>query len=479
MTGTSGRPRAGRTRRGISALAAVMTAQLAAVQAAAAQPPGALGPRGPDAAAELQRAFADRVGVAGGLTAEQAAARAVRHSPAAARRRDDVAIAASELASTRLEFLPRASLSGRYTRLSSTPDTAIEGLPVPVTLPGALENQWAFGAQVSVPLSDYVLRLGHAVAARRHSERSAGWMSVAERRQAAADARLAYYDWARARLGVLVAERAHAQAVQHRRLAENRLAAASATRADVLTAQARVGEAEDLVTRSRLGANLAERRLRVLMGDAGRAPLTIGEDVLASLPAQSGDVERLVGEALGARPELRALGEGAGALASQSALEGARFLPRLDLVGDLARENPSSRAFPQRDRFETVWDVSAVVSWSLDDLPRAREARRELAARSAQVGDQRRELVDGIVLEVHRAAQEVSAAETSIQTSRGTLVAAEEAHRVRERLFEVGSASSTELGDAETELTRARFAAIDAQVALRKAHVALDLATGR
>jgi outer membrane protein len=446
------------------------------VRPAAAQPPG---PRRADAAAELQRAFADQVGVAGGLTADQTAARAVRHSPASAQRRDDVAIAASELTSTRLEFLPRASLSGRYTRLSSTGDTAIEGLPVPVTLPGALENQWAFGGQVTVPLSDYVLRLGHAVAARRHSVRAAEWMSAAERRQAAAEARLAYYDWARARLGVLVAERALTQAVQHRQLADNRVKAGSATRADVLSAEARAGEAEDLVTRSRLGASLAERRLRVVTGDAGRAPLAVGEDVLAALPAGGADIDRLVGEALGARPELRALGESAGALAAQSSLEAARYLPRLDLVGNVARENPSSRVFPQADRFDTVWDVSAVASWSLDDLPRAREKRRELAARRTQVDDQRRELVDGVVLEVHRAAQEVSAAEKSIETTRGTLVAAEEAHRVRERLFEVGSASSTELGDAETELTRARFAALDAHVALRKARVALDLAVGR
>jgi outer membrane protein TolC len=437
-----------------------------------------------DAAAELQRAFSAQVGVAGGLTASQVSAAALRHSPALAARREDVAIASSELRGTRLEFLPRAELTGRYTRLSSTPDTVIT-LPIPmapsVTFGGALEDQWSFGGQVSVPLSDYVLRLGHAVAARRHSQRAAEWMSVAEKRQAAAEARLAYYDWARARLGTLVAERALAQAIEHRRLAEKRVAAASATRADLLAAESRVGEGEDLVTRARLDASLAERRLRVLMGDSGAAPLAIGEDVLAPLPG-AGDAaatDRLIARAMAGRAELRALGENGNALGAQSALERARLLPRLDLVGNLARENPSSRAFPQADEFATVWDVSAVISWALDDIPRAREKRRELASRRRQVDHQRRELVDGVVLEVTRAAQEVRAAEQSVGTRRRTLAAAEEGHRVRERLFEVGSASSTELGDAETDLTRARFGVIDAHIALRKALVALDLALGR
>ena len=465
-----------------SMLAALAIAAWAAPAAAQPAPSEA----DADAAAELQRAFAAQVGVAGGLTAPQVSAAALRRSPSLAARREDVAIASSELRGTRLEFLPRAQLTGRYTRLSSTPETVIE-LPIPmapsVTFPGALEDQWSFGGQVSVPLSDYVLRLGHAVAARRHSERAAEWMSVAEKRQAAAEARLAYYDWARARLGTLVAGRALAQAIEHRRLAEKRVAAASATRADLLAAESRVGEGEDLVTRARLDASLAERRLRVLMGDSGASPLAIGEDVLAPLPgagdASAAATDRLIAQAMAGRAELRALGENGNALVARSALERARLFPRLDLVGNLARENPSSRAFPQADEFATVWDVSAVISWALDDIPRAREKRRELASRRRQVDHQRRELVNGVVLEVTRAAQEVRAAEQSVGTRGRTLAAAEEGHRVRERLFEVGSASSTELGDAETDLTRARFGVIDAHIALRKALVALDLALGR
>lgn len=452
-----------------AALAALVLA--AAARAAAAQPPRA----GEDVA----RAFDQEVGVSGGLTAAQAAARARRVSPAVAARREEVAIAASELSSTRLEFLPRTTLSARYTRLSPTGDTAIDGLPVMVSLPGPLEDQWWFGVQAAVPLSDYALRYRHAVSARRHAANAAGHLGEVERRRAAAGARRAYYEWARARLAIIVAEKSLAQAVEHRVMAERRLAASTVTRADLLLAEARVAQSEQLVVRARAGAGVAEKQLRIAIGepDGGRR-LAIGEDVLAELPpVATGDA--LVAGALGARPELGALGENLDAIAGQDRLERAGLLPRLDLVGNFAYADPHPRAFPQEDEFSSAWDVSAVLSWSLDGAARARQARAGLAARRRQVDAERRQVIDGVALEVTAAAARVTEAEHAITAGKRALAAAEEAYRVRQRLYEVGSASSTELGDAETEVTRARFGLIDAHIDLRIARVELDLAAGR
>lgn len=439
--------------------------------------PAAAQPAAPRPAEELARAFEAEVGVAGGLTADQAASRAVRVSPAAAARGEEVALAASQLRSTRLEFLPRATLSARYTRLSATGDTVIEGLPAPVTIAGPLENQWSFGAQVAVPVSDYALRYPHATAARDHAVGAAAHLSRAERRRAAAAARRAYYEWARLRLAIIVAEKSLGQARDHQAMAEKRLAASTVTRADVLLAEARVAEGEQLVVKARSGTAVAEKQLRIAIGQPGGA-LAIGEDVLADLPPAAAG-EDLVAAALAARPELRALGENLDALDRQDELERAGLLPRLDLVGNLAYADPHPRAFPQQDEFRGAWDVSAILSWSLDGAARAREARIGLAARRRSLADERRQALDGIALEVTAAAARVAEAGHAIEASKRALAAAEEAYRVRQRLYEVGSASSTELGDAETELTRARFGLIDAHIDLRLARVELDLAAGR
>ncbi len=444
----------------------------AGAHAAAAQPVARAGE-------DLARAFDHEVGVAGGLTADQAAARAVRVSPAAAARRAEVAVAEGELRSTRLEFLPRASLSARYTRLSPVGDTAIEGLPVMVSLPGPLEDQWSFGGQLAVPLSDYALRYPHATAARRDAVAASGHLSAAERRRAAAGARRAYYEWARARLAIVVAEKSLVQAREHQAMAEKRLAASTVTRADLLLAEARVAQSEQLVVRARAGASVAETQVRIAIGepDSGR-PLAIGADGRADLPpAASGD--RLAARALAARPELRALGANLDAIGGQDRLARAGLFPRLDLVGNFAYADPHPRAFPQEDEFQSAWDVSAVLSWSLDGAARARQERTTLAARRRQIEAERRQAEDGITLEVTAAAARVATAVHAIDASKRALTAAEEAYRVRQRLYEVGSASSTELGDAETEVTRARFGLIDAHIDLRLARVELDLAAGR
>ncbi|HUS65860.1 MAG TPA: TolC family protein [Kofleriaceae bacterium] len=420
------------------------------------------------------------VGVAGGLTADDAARRAVTASHTVAGARAEEAAAESDVAGTRLEFLPRVTLSGRYTRLSPTDDAEIEGLPtpMPVTIPGALANQWSAGIQVGVPVSDYLVRLPAATAARRHAARAAAAMTEAGRLGAAAGARVAYYEWARVRLAAVVAERARLQAVEHVELARRRLAASSATLADVLLAEARVAEREQLVVEARTGAAVAEKRLRLALGDPGAAPLAIGEDVLAPVaPLAAGD--DAVARALAARPELRALAERTAALDEQRRLERARYLPRLDLVGNAAYANPHPRAFPQEDDWRTAWDVSAVLTWSLDDAARGREARRGLDARARAADAERRRAADDITLEVTHAAARVEQATQAIASSARVLAAATEAYRVRKRLYEVGSATSTELGDADTELVRARYGVLDAHIDLRVARALLAAALGR
>ena len=70
-------------------------------------------------------------------------------------------------------------------------------------------------------------------------------------------------------------------------------------------------------------------------------------------------------------------------------------------------------------------------------------------------------------------------AEVAIESTARGLAAAEESYRVRRSLFQNGRATSVELTDAETDLTRARLEAINARVDLRIAHVRIEHALGR
>ena len=453
--------------------AVAIVALLAAPAEVAAQEDGEGG--GGDLSADLGRL----VGVAGGFTSDRAAARARRIDPAVAARAAQVAEAEAERSRTRLAFLPGVRLVARYTWFSEVEDSVltIEGAPVAVTLPGPLAEQFWVGVEGRIPLSDYVLRLGRASAARTGSLRSARWIEKAEARQAAAIARRAYYDWARARLGVRVAEKGLEQAEAQLRVAERRVETSAATKADLLVADGRVAQAERTLTVARGTAALAERRLRIATGIEGE--LAIGEDVLEPLGRRvPRRPDRLIARARSSRPELRALDGAADALEAQASLEAAAYLPRLDLVGSAARVHPQVRQFPQQDRTQTAWDLSVVLSFPLEGAAVAHAARQAVFARQAALAAERRRVENGIELEVAAALDRLHRAEAAIRAARRVLDAAEEVHRVRTRLYRAGSSTATDVDDADADLTRARFAWIDAHIDLRVAWVDLDLAAG-
>jgi len=94
------------------------------------------------------------VGRAGGLRADDVAARAVATSPDLRRHKEEIAEASAQLDRARIALFPRLSGSAQYTRLSSIGSQAIG----PFTIP-ELRNQTEIQTSLTIPLSDYVLRL--------------------------------------------------------------------------------------------------------------------------------------------------------------------------------------------------------------------------------------------------------------------------------------------------------------------------------
>lgn len=104
-------------------------------------------------------------------------------------------------------------------------------------------------------------------------------------------------------------------------------------------------------------------------------------------------------------------------------------------------------------------------------------ARSEAAEARARAAEEReRELVDAIRLEVLAADQDVREAAVARETSARGLAAAEESYRARRLLYPNGRATTVELLDAETDLTRARLDALGAAIDARVAAVRLAYA---
>jgi outer membrane protein len=438
---------------------------------------------------------------ADGLTADEVADRAQASSYTVRARTASRAAADSAVDQANAAFLPRLSGIARYTRLSSltppvlgnivvAPGTPAGGTPDPASLIALpftfplLQDQYAAQATLQVPLSDYLLRFPQARAAARGNARAAALGEAAVRLQVGVDARVAYYNWVRARKQIEVAASAVEQARGHLADARTGATAGSASPADVLRVESQVAGAELLLTRATNAADVAEQTLRTLMHDeAGRA-YTVGEDVTADVapagePAANAPLAPLFAEAAERRLELRALDEEAGAATQQAAIARTAGLPRLDAVGNAVYANPNPRIIPLQDRYRGTWDATIQLSWTPTDLATTEAARRAALARAAELEAERAALVDGIRLEVTQTSGAVDEARAAVATSRRGLTSAEESYRVRRVLYQNGRATSVELTDAETELTRGRLEVIAAEIDLRIARARLTHALGR
>jgi outer membrane protein len=301
----------------------------------------------------------------------------------------------------------------------------------------------------------------------------------ATRLQTAADARAAYYSWARARLQAAVAEQALAQARQHRESVRSFFEAGTSSQADVMRVEAQVASSELFLAKARNSESVLEDRLRTLLHDESGAEYEIGDDLRPLEYVPGGSPSQLVAKAQANRLELRSFDESIRASEAKADATRAGMIPHLDAFAALTTSNPNSRYLVQTGNFETTWAAGIQLTWSPNDVFSYKAAARSADARTLQLAAQRGALRDQVRSEVEQDVAELRRAHIAIGATERGLSAAEESYRVRRELFLNGRATSVELIDAETELTQARLDAVSARIDQQIARVRLEHSAGR
>ena len=459
-------------------------------------------PAEPTKSAALQRLEEQLSGLGrgqGGLTADQVAHRTLVASPTLEARKRAVAASAAGVDAAKMGYVPILNLSANYTRLSDIDSPSLGSLVATNATPGQpldpttdvlipielqfpiVVNNYTFAARLTVPISDYFLRVGPGVSAASRAHEASKFEASATRNDLVRDSRLAYYNWVRAQANELIAEQALDQATGHYTDSRNSFDAGLVSKADVLRfdtavkgAQARLGRAKHLV-------ELAIIRLGVLMGDRPGQRYVVGEDIFAPAPEldQLPAPDSAYSEALAKRPELKALERAESALREQAKIARAANYPRLDAQANAMYANPNPRYFPQDDVFRGTWDAGATLSWTPTDIPGAQADTSVLEARALEVAANRRAFLEGLRLDVNQVLRLAAEARFEIGVAREAVASAEESYRVRRELFRAGRATTVEVTDAETVLTQARSALVDAHVAGRIALAELRHSLGR
>lgn len=424
----------------------------------------------------------DALFTSGGLTADQVAARATKVSPTVARSVAEIDVAIAQAQSAELARVPQVGATLSYNRLSSIDPPVIEipgapmgsGFSFPVLL-----NSYAAQAQVAVTLSDYVLRYPKLIDAANLGMKAARIGKQSTEIDVAQDARLAYWEWVRSELQVLIARRQLAQVQSTlgrlRALAE----AQRLSRADLMRVESNEAQAEQALIQLTQLAELREEQVRILIDAPPGQPLAIGEDPRVDLSAPAaGQIGPLMDLAKKQRLDFRVLDVGIAAKEKQVAAEKANYYPKLSAFFQAEYSSPNQRIFPVTDDFNLTWVAGAQLSWTLNETLFTRTNVDRLRAETNQLRADRENLERGARVQIMAAQQAVEVARAALETSRKGLAAAEESYRVRRELLNAGRATAVELVDAETELTRARIAALNARVDLRVALVQLEHALG-
>lgn len=444
----------------------------------AAIPSAALAQPTPPPAAPESEAFdaalAEILARPGGLTAEAAGQRAMRTDVTVARRRAETDQTRSSLGQITVALIPITKVSASYTRLS-----AVDPLPFgmePIETP---VNAFHLGGEVAVPLTELVMRLPAAKKAIEAQVAAGELGTEATARNVASAAEVTYYEWVRASLGVVAAQRQVAQVEATRAQLATLVEVQRASRADLLQLDAQKAQAELQLHRLQQLVVIRAEQLRIAMGAPADEPLAIGDDVrIAPPPPELAEGGALVQTAIGKRFEGRALDAGRRALDRHRDEARVDRLPKLNLFAQINYDRPNQRVFLEPDRFNLTWAAGVQASWSINDFLGVDPKVRAIDAQQRQLAADRAAFELGVRGQISAARSAVALADQTYEASQRGLAAAQGSYQVRKDLFDNGRATTLEVTAAETALTQARIAAIDALIDRRIAWTQLRHAAG-
>lgn len=381
-------------------------------------------------------------------------------------RRAETLIAASRL-------LPQADLSIAQTRTFKENLTAMGFGYAPgggVYLLGPFST---FDARLRIVQTLLDLPAYNTARSRSEEERSAGLRTDLAAEQVAAAAALSYLEVLRSGAAVNSASSGLELAAGLRALAERKHEAGTATGLDVLRARTREAEERLRVSRAQTALEEAWLRLKRLLGLPFAKELRLTE-TLDFKPYDAPPPPEAVAAALAGRLEIRmARAELAAGEYALKAARGAR-VPSLSLSGSAAL---SGNKPDKEDRL--VGDMGVAlrlplfaggrVDAGIDAASAARDRAGSLLADAAAQAEE----------ETRAALRRLTAAGDEVSTASMTVTMAEQELEMARNRFAAGAGDNIELVGAQTSLSRARDALVDALSRGKEANIRLTLALGR
>ncbi len=334
-------------------------------------------------------------------------------------------------------------------------------------------NTNSFVAAVNQPLVG-LLHTGYDYAAQRSNAKASDAGAKATQALVVQSVRTMFLQYFEARALEQIAAASVAELAEQVSVAKARLKAGVITNADLLRVTVAQANARQQQIAAHTQGVVVKTNLLDAIGLAPDATVELVEPTtLLSMAAQPlPDLHAATAKAEKDRPEVVQAGRAAQAAAQTRTARYLSLLPEVDAEGAYVRTDGQLFA-PANQWFVGVKATWNVWEWGASFF-QARAASRQAEASALEHDNQQRQ----VALEVRNTEAQIEAATVVVEVAKEAIGSAQEAYRVTQALLQAGSATTTDLLDAESAFLTARLNLARAQYELAIQRVALARVVG-
>lgn len=363
--------------------------------------------------------------------------------------------AGAKLSETNAMRLPAIKLSAAYRRLSEVDPFVIETpfgtFPI---APGIFDN---YSTQLSLTQPLFTgFKLSSASNIAEYSANAANEEFTKDKSELIYNVRNAYWSLYKAHKLKDVFDETVLQVQSHLNDAKNLEKAGLLTRNDVLKLEVQLSDVKYKQAESSNIVKLATLALNNIIS----IPLQTEIELASSVKFVQGDYDdlsKLIDAAVMKRPELKAAdfrvkaGEAGVTMAKSS------WYPQIAAFANYYYAKPNQRIVPAKNEFNNTWDAGVSLNINVWDWLTTAHQTEQAEAQLAQAVDAVGIIKDAVTLEVTQNFFNMNQSKTKIEISELSIKQAEENLRVTSDKFKNGLATASDLIDAETALTNAKF----------------------
>ncbi len=358
----------------------------------------------------------------------------------------------ARITQARSGILPDVRFDGSYTRSFKIPVYQIGGQSIPFGSP----HSASWGVSVDQSLWEGG-RVFAAWAAARSYHAMTEQMSAQARLDLETDVAQAFFDAVLARRLVEVAEKSLALAAENATVVGRKFAQGLVSEYDHLRATVRVANLKPPLIQARNSQQLADSRLRIMVGSPAGVELELLDSEPDSSSWEAASLDQLVAEAGKRRPDVQASDYEMRILKNGVQSAKADYWPTLKLRGSFVWQTQADEFKYRPSDVSKSWQGMLMISYPLFDGFR-RSGNVGLAKVDLSQAQYRRQaLLKGVTLEIELARGNFLEATQRLEAQKETVAQAERGMAIANVRYESGVGTLLEVLDAQLELTTAQI----------------------